>query len=129
MVVFIYYRRSLRFMVPAAALVSFSRVYNGVHYPSDVLAGAILGAGYAVAIAIALQTIWNCIGKKFFPAWHARLPDLLNPELKNSPIGIQNSELQWLYLGYSLIFIMLIGRWIYLASGTIELSQDEAYQW
>jgi 4-amino-4-deoxy-L-arabinose transferase-like glycosyltransferase len=24
---------------------------------------------------------------------------------------------------------MLIGRWIYLASGTIELSQDEAYQW
>jgi len=24
---------------------------------------------------------------------------------------------------------MLIGRWIYLASGAIELSQDEAYQW
>jgi 4-amino-4-deoxy-L-arabinose transferase-like glycosyltransferase len=24
---------------------------------------------------------------------------------------------------------MLIGRWLYLASGTIELSQDEAYQW
>jgi undecaprenyl-diphosphatase len=27
-----------------AALVSFSRVYVGVHYPSDVLAGAILGS-------------------------------------------------------------------------------------
>ena len=24
---------------------------------------------------------------------------------------------------------MLIGRWIYLASGIIELSEDEAYQW
>ena len=36
-------------MLPIACLVSFSRVYNGVHYPSDVLAGAILDAGYAPA--------------------------------------------------------------------------------
>ena len=36
-------------MLPMALAVSFSRVYNGVHYPSDVLAGAILGAGYAAA--------------------------------------------------------------------------------
>ncbi len=132
MIIFLFYRKKLWLIVPAFAMacaVSFSRIYNGVHYPSDVLAGAILGAGYAAAIAIALQMIWGCIGKKFFPAWHARLPDLLNPELKNSTLEIRNSELQWLYLGYSLIFIMLIGRWIYLASGTIELSQDEAYQW
>ena len=26
-----------------AALMAFSRVYNGVHYPLDVLAGALLG--------------------------------------------------------------------------------------
>jgi undecaprenyl-diphosphatase len=26
-----------------AALIAFSRVYNGMHYPTDVLAGAILG--------------------------------------------------------------------------------------
>jgi undecaprenyl-diphosphatase len=36
-----------------AALISFSRVYVGVHYPLDVLAGAVLG----VAIAIALRTL------------------------------------------------------------------------
>jgi undecaprenyl-diphosphatase len=33
-----------------AALISFSRVYVGVHYPSDVLAGAVLGVGIAIAL-------------------------------------------------------------------------------
>src|ERR1019366_8515010 len=80
MVAFLFYRRSLWFMLPLALGVSFSRVYNGVHYPSDVLAGAILGAGYATAGIFGLQAAWNWIGKKWFPQWHAQLPHLLNPE-------------------------------------------------
>src|SRR5436190_4447659 len=51
----IYYRRSLWFMLPGALLVSFSRVYNGAHYPSDVLTGAILGGGYAAAMLWLLE--------------------------------------------------------------------------
>jgi 4-amino-4-deoxy-L-arabinose transferase-like glycosyltransferase/membrane-associated phospholipid phosphatase len=139
MVAFLFYRRSLRFMLPLALGVSFSRIYNGVHYPSDVLAGAILGAGYAAAAVIGLQAAWNRIGRKWFPVWHERLPNLLKAEsgkqkaeiqkFTNSKLPTPNSELEWFRLGCVLIFAMLIARWIYLASGAIELSQDEAYQW
>ncbi|HVU28200.1 MAG TPA: glycosyltransferase family 39 protein [Verrucomicrobiae bacterium] len=126
MIALLFYRRSLWFMLPPALAVSFSRVYCGVHYPSDVLAGDILGAGYAVAIAVAVGAGWRFFGKKFFPAWQARLPSLLNPKLEAQT---SKSEIEWLRLGYFLIVAMLIGRWLYIQSGVINLSQDEAYQW
>ncbi len=129
-VAFLFYRRSAKFFFPLAAAVAFSRVYNGVHYPSDILAGAILGAGYAIAFAVLAQLLWNYIGKKYFPSWHAQLPNLLNPEsIPKSEIGNRKSEMDWLNLGYLVILLALVGRWIYLASGIINLSQDEAYQW
>ncbi len=141
MVAFLFYRRSLWLMLPMALAVSFSRVYNGVHYPSDVLAGMILGAGYAAAGVVALQSIWNFAGRQWFPLWHAQMPSLLSAEggrwkaevqiqtSANSELRTPNSEMEWLRLGYLLALVMLIASWVYLASGTIQLSQDEAYQW
>lgn len=48
------------------ALVSYSRVYVGVHYPADVAAGALLGAGVGVlfvgidrASRIRLERFWR----------------------------------------------------------------------
>lgn len=37
-------------VAPVAAAVAFSRIYTGVHYPSDVLVGAALGVGAAFAV-------------------------------------------------------------------------------
>ncbi len=35
-------------LVPLASAVAYSRVHAGVHYPSDVLAGALIGVGSGV---------------------------------------------------------------------------------
>ena len=42
--------RHRRPLYALAALIAFSRVYVGVHYPFDVLAGAVLGVGIAIAL-------------------------------------------------------------------------------
>ncbi|HEY0548115.1 MAG TPA: glycosyltransferase family 39 protein [Verrucomicrobiae bacterium] len=134
MVAWIFYRRTLRFMLPLACLVAFSRVYNGVHYPGDVLAGAIIGAGYGAAIAVAVDALWRFVARRWFPLWWNALPSLLPAPLSPTPVALAENERikandHWLRLGYVIIAAMFAGRLIYIASGRIELSEDEAYQW
>ncbi len=131
MVTFIFYRRSWWFMLPLAATVSFSRIYNGVHYPSDVVAGAILGSGYAAAIVFGADWLWRSVGQRWFPIWWQRLPSLINPVKQPAQATPEPAVLDqhWLRLGYVLIFVLLVARLFYIGSSVIELSEDEAYQW
>ncbi len=134
MVLLIYYRPTVWFMLPLALIVSFSRVYNGVHFPSDVLAGAVLGAGYAAGGVWTLDAFWQRVGRRWFPLWWRRLPSLLNPApVPAEPeVGAPNSQLSdqhWLRLGYVLIGVQLLVNLVYIGSGKIGLSEDEAYQW
>ena len=50
-------------------------------------------------------------------------------ELPGNSAAGSSSDQRWLMYGYGLTAVLLLLRLGYLASGTIELSPDEAYQW
>lgn len=55
--IFLYDRRAGIFFYSCAALIAVSRVIVGVHFPADVLVGALLGTGIAWIIHKALSNI------------------------------------------------------------------------
>jgi undecaprenyl-diphosphatase len=46
-----FYRKGIIFFLTIAVVVGFSRIYVGVHYPIDVLAGYVVGSSCAFLIA------------------------------------------------------------------------------
>ena len=103
-----YYRRSVPWLFAVACAVGFARVYTGAHYPGDVLLGALLGSGVGIAVLWGMET-----ARRRF----------------SSRVSAELSDAQWLRLGYLLIAFTLLANLIYIASGRIELCEDEAYQW
>jgi membrane-associated phospholipid phosphatase len=136
MVAGMFYRRSRRVLVPLAAAVGISRIGMGVHYPSDVLAGWLIGAAGGWGFPRILNALWGAVGRRLFPIWHARLPSVL-PDARGEfpepapagPVPSLSLEHHWLTLGYLFIGVLLCVRLGYIASNVIQLSEDEAYQW
>jgi len=61
-----------------ALLVSYSRIYTGSHWPSDVLGGICLGLAVAMLTLLLAESLWRAFGKRFSPTLAARFPSLLS---------------------------------------------------
>ena len=44
-------------LIILSAGIAFSRLYNGVHYPTDVLAGIVIGVTVPIAVHIIMKRI------------------------------------------------------------------------
>jgi len=80
--IWLYDRTIGAILLVLAALLAFSRVYVGTHYPGDVVAGALIGIGVTTGIYVVgptrrliellarrCGTVWDGLLVRLFPAW------------------------------------------------------------
>ncbi|QQY07935.1 MAG: phosphatase PAP2 family protein [Candidatus Xiphinematobacter sp.] len=58
----LFFRRLGWIFIASAALVAYSRVYVGAHWPLDVAAASLIGAGTALALAVCVETLKRWLG-------------------------------------------------------------------
>ncbi len=86
-----------------------------------MLAGAVLGAGYSLAVIVGFDWLWQSAGARWFPAWHARLPSLTRPRFNDVKLP---DDTEWIRFGYVLIALSLVLGLLYIGSGKIELEDE-----
>jgi undecaprenyl-diphosphatase len=76
-VVFLFYRRWGWLLFLPAGLVSYSRIYVGAHWPTDVVTTAFLAVGLTLWTVALLAWLWPRLAARFAPALAARHPQLV----------------------------------------------------
>ena len=59
-----YYRRAAPYLFAYAFLVALSRVYIGVHYPADIVAGALLGCAVGWGVIVSHNALFRALNAK-----------------------------------------------------------------
>src|SRR5436853_1259607 len=72
----LFYRRGWLYWI-FAALIGYSRIYLGAHWPSDILGTVFLGAAETFLVLAVLETIWRFGAKRFTPGIYERHPGLV----------------------------------------------------
>jgi undecaprenyl-diphosphatase len=61
-----------------AALVSYSRIYTGSHYPSDILGSWMVATLYSWLIVNGLNRLWQNFGPQYLPKVYENHPSLFS---------------------------------------------------
>jgi len=77
MILTLFYRRWGWLYFLPSAIVGYSRIYVGAHWPTDVIAGAFLGCGMALLTTALFEFLWRKYGSRTMPTLHAAHPFLL----------------------------------------------------
>jgi undecaprenyl-diphosphatase len=73
----VFYRRRGALYWIITAIIGYSRIYLGAHWPSDVMATFFLAVGETLVILAALETIWRWALAKWASQIFARHPSLI----------------------------------------------------
>jgi undecaprenyl-diphosphatase len=73
----VFYRRRGALYWIITAIIGYSRIYLGAHWPSDVVATFFLAVGETLVILAALETVWRWAAGRWAPEIFARHPSLM----------------------------------------------------